>query len=90
MAEALDSVSASSNLECMAEKPAKRIGRPKLFTAQSVFVRADPELRAAINKLRRLSEDRTSIADVVRSAILTAAKNAPKRGTSRRQDRVAD
>ena len=54
-----------------------KAGRRKVFTGKPIYVRADPELRDAIERLVKYSDEPASVADVVRAAILKAAGRLP-------------
>jgi len=55
----------------------KKRGRRKVFTEQPIYVRADKELRDAIDRLVEYSDEPVGVADVVRAAILKAASRLP-------------
>ncbi len=52
-------------------------GRRKVFTGKPIYVRADPELRDAIDRLVKYADEPAGVADVVRAAILKAAARLP-------------
>jgi hypothetical protein len=52
-------------------------GRRKVYTGKPIYVRADPELRDAVDRLVKYSDEPAGVADVVRAAILKAAARLP-------------
>ena len=56
----------------------KKAGRKKVYTKRPLYIRADKELRDAVQRLRKQAGKTAGVSDVVRSAILKAAEDLPK------------
>lgn len=61
----------------LSDKGRMRKGRKKVFTGKPIYVRADPEIRDAIDRLVKYSDEPVGVSDVVRAAILKAAARLP-------------
>lgn len=61
----------------LSDKRRLKKGRRKIYTGKPVYVRADPELRDAIDRLVKYSGEPAGVSDVVRAAILKAAARLP-------------